>query len=276
MSRCNRKGLFVPVALALGLIFGAPQVSGATNGTLTVLWDANTTDTDLNGYRVYLSTDATLFNLTPAAARPLATTRTVGTSTTTSVFTSLNTASTYYVAVTSYDTSGNESVFSNVASAQPAVTPTLTSVSPTSATQGDTGVTVTLNGTNFQSGAVVSFGPGLTVTALNTSAVPLRLVATVDVETTAPVDMRDVSVTNPGNGVATKTNGFQVLLDVARVDINQSNRIDGGDIIEVAAAFASRSGDASYSVDFDLNVDGAVDGVDLSFLVTYFGSVGPF
>ena len=276
MSPCASRKLASTVVLVLSLIAGTLPAAGATNGTLTVLWDANTTDADLNGYRVYLSTDVSLFSLTPAAARPLATTRTVSASTTTTTFTPLDTASTYYVAVTSYDISGNESIFSNVTSAQPAVTPTLTSVSPASATQGATGLAVTLTGTNFQSGASVSFCPGITVTALNSSGVPTRLVATVDLNAMALVDTRDVSVTNPGNGTATKANAFEVLLDVARVDINQSNRIDGGDVIEVAAAFASRSGEATYSVDFDLNVDGVVDGVDLSLLIVYFGSVGPF
>ena len=44
----------------------------------------------------------------------------------------------------------------------------------------------------------------------------------------------------------------------------------------IAAAFGARSGQSAYSSALDLNVDGVVDGSDLSLLIAFFGKVGPF
>jgi len=276
MSPSSRRLLIAAMAFSALLVAGIRPAAAATNGSITIQWDANTTDPDLASYRVYLSTDASIFTLTPAQALPLATTRLVSMSTLETTFTSLDTTKIYYAAVTAIDTSSNESVFSNVTSGQPFVTPTLTSLSPTSAKQGTGNLSVTLTGSNFQTTSTVDFGPGVTVTSLDTSQAPTRLVAHVDVSALAEVNARNVTVINAGNATSTKTNGFNVLLDVARVDINASNRIDGGDMVQVAAGFASQANDPNYSVLIDLNVDGVVDGTDVALLITYFGSVGPF
>jgi len=277
MSPYSRERLLIAAyALAVVCFLQSSLCHAANTGVLLLQWDANITDADLDSYRVFITTNASVYSLTPAEAQLQATTRLVAAGTTETTFTSLDTNQTYHLAVTCVDVSGNESIFSNVVSAQPFVTPIISTIAPTFGTQGDSGIALTVNGSNFQSGATVSFGPGVAVLSLNTSGVPSRLIATVDVDAVAEVDMRDVVVTNPGNATVTKLNGFQVRLDVDRVDINQSSRIDGGDLIEVAAGFAARVGDAAYSVTRDLNVDGIVDGVDLSLLLSYFGSVGPF
>ncbi len=276
MSPYSRRLLIAVLALGVALMAGARPATAATNGSITIQWDANTTDPDLASYRVYLSTDSSIFTLTPAQAMSQATTRLVTKSTLETTFTSLDTSKTYYAAVTAIDTSSNESGFSNVASGQPFVAPTLTSLSPTSAKQGTGNLSITLTGSNFQATSTVDFGPGITVTSLDTSQVPTRLVAHVDVSALAEVSARNVSVINAGNATSTKSNGFTVLLDVSRVDINASNRIDGGDMVQVAAGFASQTNDPNYSVLIDLNVDGVVDGTDVALLITYFGSVGPF
>jgi dockerin type I repeat protein len=271
-----------PAALLFGLLLlvvsglAGRTALAATNGVLTVQWNLNTTDTDLAGYRVFISTDSSIFTLTPAAAQPLATTRTVSISTTSTSFTSLDTTLVYYVAVTAFDTSGNQSVFSNVASATPGVNPVLSSVSPTAGTEGNSNLAVTLNGTNFQSGATVAFGPGVTVTSVDASGVPSRLVARVSIDPLAEVDNRDIVVTNPGGYASTLANAFAVRIEVGRVDVNQSNRIDGGDLVALAASFTARAGQAAYSTALDMNVDGVIDGTDLALLITYFGLVGPF
>src|SRR5258705_12397875 len=77
-----------------------------------------------------------MFTLPPAQAAPLATTRLVDKSTTESIFTSLDPARVYWVAVTSIDTSGNESGFSTVVSAQPhdITPPTVAITAPTAGT----------------------------------------------------------------------------------------------------------------------------------------------
>lgn len=275
--RYSRRRLRIAVlTLALGLATLPQPALALNNGSLTVLWDANTTDTDLKGYRVYLTTDAALLSQTPAAAGSVALTREVDTFTTQTTFTSLDSSRVYYVAVTCFDMSGNESLFSNVVSSLPTAIPVVAGVSPNGAQQGATGLQVTLTGSTFQSGSTVSFGPGISIRSLDTSGAPDLLVAVVDIDPLAEVDMRDVMVTNPGGASVTKSGAFEVRIDVTRVDINQSNRIDGGDMIALAAAFTRREEQPGYSVSFDLNVDGVVDALDLSLLLGYFGASAPF
>src|SRR5678816_3136276 len=91
----------------------------AATASLTVAWDGNTVDLDLAGYRVYQSTDSTVFSLTPSQAQALATTRDVTRLTTSTMISGLDPTQVYWFAVTALDTSANESGFSNVVSAQP-------------------------------------------------------------------------------------------------------------------------------------------------------------
>ena len=132
-----------PILLAaLLLMAGAGQAFAAS---LTVEWDGNTTDGDLAGYRVYMATNAAVFNLTPAAARAQASTREVtGTST---VWSGLSAGTTYWFGVTAYDTSGNESAFSNIASGVPSDTsaPVVSIASPS--TGADVSGTITIAAT---------------------------------------------------------------------------------------------------------------------------------
>ena len=88
------------------------------------------------------------------------------------------------------------------------VVPTLAGVSPTGGAQGAT-VPVTVSGTNFQSGATLTVGAGVTVTSVTVSAAT-QLLATLNIATDAAVGPRDVTVTNPGGGGATLTGGFTV------------------------------------------------------------------
>ena len=88
------------------------------------------------------------------------------------------------------------------------VVPTVTGITPGSGVQGTT-VAVTVSGTNFQAGATLGVGPGVTVTNV-TVASATQLLATLAVATEAPVGARDVTVTNPGGSVATLAGGFAV------------------------------------------------------------------
>src|SRR5262245_48551604 len=105
--------------IALAVLLQALPAAAATTGVLVIDWDANQTDVDLNGYRIYLSTTPGVFDQSPAQARSQATTRAVPPDTLDATFSSLETTSTYYIAVTSFDGSGNESPFSSVVAAQP-------------------------------------------------------------------------------------------------------------------------------------------------------------
>ena len=148
------------------LVFAAQSAVTAATGMLTVRWDPNTTDLDLAGYRVYVTTDAGLFALPPAQVLPLATTRTVGPGVTETIFTTLDPGLVYWVGVTALDASSNESVFSDIVSGQPrdGTAPAVTVNSPgngatvsgvvnivASATDdvGVTGVQIMIDGVDF-------------------------------------------------------------------------------------------------------------------------------
>ena len=249
---------------------------GPTIGSITVQWNANVTDPDVDAYRVFLSTDQTIFSLPPDQAAPLAILQTVDEFTTEVVFNSLDPSATYYVAVTAVDVSGNESIFSNVAFGQPSTEPLLISLFPASAPQGTGNLTVTLSGSNFDPGATVDFGTGISVISLDTTGAPSMVTALVDVEPLAEVNTRNVAIINPGNDSSTLPGGFEVTLDISRADINGSSRIDGGDLVQIGVAFAAGLSDPLYSVARDLNVDGVIDGIDLALLLSYFGAVAPF
>ncbi len=72
-------------------------------------------------------------------------------------------------------------------------TPTLTSVNPNSGTQGQT-LTVTLNGTNFTTGATTTFGSGITVNSVNFIN-SNQITANITISTTAPIGGHNVTVT---------------------------------------------------------------------------------
>lgn len=58
---------------------------------------------------------------------------------------------------------------------------------------------------------------------------------------------------------------------ILRGDIDKSCRVDGADLLAVALAFGSRTGEARYSRTVDINNDGVVDGVDLASIASNFG-----
>jgi len=83
--------------------------------------------------------------------------------------------------------------------------PTITTLLPTSATAGGAAFTLTVNGTNFVSGAVVNFnGAPKTTTLVNATQITAAIAAP-DVATAGQVN---VTVTNPAPGGGTTTNQF--------------------------------------------------------------------
>jgi hypothetical protein len=56
-----------------------------------------------------------------------------------------------------------------------------------------------------------------------------------------------------------------------RADIDRSGRVDGDDLIVLARAFGTRSGDNRFDPDADLDQDKRVDGGDLAILASSFG-----
>jgi hypothetical protein len=85
--------------------------------------------------------------------------------------------------------------------------PTVTSISPTSAIAGAPTFTLTVNGTNFGSGATVSFnGNALATTFVSAT----QLAATVPASDIATAGSFNVTVSNPGDGTSNAAS-FAVL-----------------------------------------------------------------
>lgn len=97
---------------------GLPPVDGGGNGTAVVTWNGpgtnadNTALADLAGYRVYLSTTSGSYTSGPVAT---VTAPASGGGTASATVNNLA-PGTYYFVVRAYDSSGNESVYSNEAS----------------------------------------------------------------------------------------------------------------------------------------------------------------
>ena len=97
--------------------------------------------------------------------------------------------------------------------------PTVTGISPDAAVQGATGVNITLNGTNYVSGANVTFsGSGISVKTISfVSASQLKVA--VDVGASAATGKRDVTVTNPDGKSVTAAGLFDVRASLGSVSL---------------------------------------------------------
>ncbi|MBI5399580.1 hypothetical protein HZB07_03075 [Candidatus Saganbacteria bacterium] len=87
--------------------------------------------------------------------------------------------------------------------------PTVTSLSPDSAIRGQT-LNLTFNGSNFQTGATVSLGSGITINSVTfVNATSLTINATVSSD--ASTGMHTATVINTNGGVGSLNNAFLVL-----------------------------------------------------------------
>ncbi len=93
------------------------------------------------------------------------------------------------------------------------VAPVVTAVSPSSGNQEDTGLSLTIDGSNFQDSATVTFsGTGITVlTVPATFHSASQLEISVDIDLAASTGWRNVTVDNPDGQWGTGLNKFQVL-----------------------------------------------------------------
>src|SRR5262249_50659511 len=107
--------------------------------------------------------------------------------------------------------------------------PTLASVVPSGLSQGATSQNVVLNGTGFQSGAVVTFSPNTGITVNNTTVnTAIKITVNVTIAANAPTGPRDVTVTNTDTGTVTKTGAFLVGPAVTNiVPASQPNNTNG-------------------------------------------------
>ena len=108
-----------------------------------------------------------------------------------------------------------------------------------------------------------------------------ELQALVTVEPTADgframeVGTHELVVRNADGVVGSSS--YEVLFDDTRLDINRSSedtvdRVDGKDLVWLAYAHGASEGDNRFNADADLNGDGYIDGEDLAYLATSFGT----
>lgn len=89
--------------------------------------------------------------------------------------------------------------------------PSVSSLNPNSAARNQTGVDITITGTDFVDGADATFsGTGITVNS-TTFVNSTKLTANIDLAADATLSYRDVTVTNPDTQDDTLSSGFRVL-----------------------------------------------------------------
>ena len=168
-------------------------------GSVTLSWDP-VPDADRAGYRIYYGTvSGTYPNVVDAG------------NVTTYTINSLTDCTLYYFAVKAYDTAGNLSTaYSNELNGM--AMPTVTAVNPTSASQNSSNLNLTLTGTNFRTGATVTFsGTGITVNSVSVGSCS-SLTANVSIAGSAATGTRDITIRNTDQSAGTGTALFTVSL----------------------------------------------------------------
>jgi hypothetical protein len=123
--------------------------------------------------------------------------------------------------------------------------PTLSSLSPNTGSQGDTGLNVVLSGSNFLQNPTCTFGEGITVNScvFNSSS---QLTANLTITTTAFVASSNVTVTNADGQSVTLVNGFSIHAPlVNHLNFSYSSRAalvaDGWSFIATTASGGTRN-----------------------------------
>lgn len=197
MSRSlTKQFLGVLVVLAGAFILAASPVWA---GSVTLSWDP-VPDADRAGYRIYYGTTSGTYPNNVDAGNV-----------TTFTINNLTDCTLYYFAVKAYDTAGNLSTaYSNELNGM--AKPTVTAVNPTSAAQNSSNLNLTLTGTNFRTGATVTFsGSGITVNSVAVGSCS-SLTANVSIASSAATGTRDITVRNTDQSAGTGTALFTVAL----------------------------------------------------------------
>ena len=90
--------------------------------------------------------------------------------------------------------------------------PTITAISPNSSLQGQLNLGVVITGSNFLSGPVCNFGPGITVNSCTFNS-PTQISANISISANATVGTNTVTVTDSDGQIATLPNGFTIALN---------------------------------------------------------------
>ncbi len=261
-------------SVGLLILFAVPVFAG----TIDLQWDPVA---GASGYRIYHGTGSGQYGSMVDVGNTISHT-----------LQNLADCTNHYVAVKAYDVGSVESsAFSNEVSGWPR--PTLTAQGTIQAVQGEP-LTLAISGANFQAGAeVIVDGSGLpvdiggnpllrldssSVTSCNEIRVQIEVEATVRGLRAMQVGNFTIGleVRNPDTVFGARSRSLDVAYGLQRSDINRSdaltlNRVDGQDLVWLVYSHGTIEGDSRYNPDADLDGDGQVDGVDLSYLGADFG-----
>ena len=125
-----------------------------------------------------------------------------------------STPGTYTASLTVADSAGNwdpSPPTRTIQVRQPA--PVISSVVPNSGSQGETNITATITGSNFQPGITCSFGSSITVSSCMENS-STQVTAIISVQYNAAVGTNNVTLTNPDGGSGTLPNAFTVVTGI--------------------------------------------------------------
>lgn len=158
--------------------------------------------------------------------------------------------------------------------------PGILMIDPNQATQGDTGVDITVTGTGFQDGLVPEFEQPLTLGGSVNFINSTMFIVTLDVDETVPPGFYDLTVTNPDFQSDTLVDAFEVLELISPEDLVLTNfspastlpgnnipiQIDGMGIQSGAIVQIEQNGLSQdqfftlfYNVDSSTAISGAMD-----------------
>ena len=163
--------------------------------------------------------------------------------------------------------SGPSDVAAVITAAPPTVTAALDIISESIYVVPGGTHTLRVEGSGFQSGAALNLSPDITVGS-TTLLDPTVLEVTINIDPSAALGTRTLTVTNPDLGAGSLSNALVV---VNPPDINANCLVDGSDLNGIARAWNSMRDETWFIPAADLDGDDFVGPNDLAIFVVYFG-----
>lgn len=219
-----------------------PVCDAPTNLAVTNITDASATVTFTG------SAPATGYTVTTV---PASTTQTLPGTATSAELTGLNANTAYTVNIVSNCASSTTSStvstnFTTVPTPNPA--PTISSLSPSSATAGDPAFTLTVNGTGFIAGSVVSFGGTARTTAFVSAT---QVTASIPALAIAMAGTVNVTVTNAAPGGGTSAPATFTVNEVPACDAPTNLTVSSITTSSATVTFTGSASATSYTVTTD-------------------------